>query len=177
MLAYLKGSLALGLAFGMQHKDDNRLVGYSDSDYAGDLDSRRSTTGFVFKFRGSVLSWGSARQATVAMSTCEAEYIALAEAFKEGLWISRLLSKLGQNFDGGFIIYCDHRGAVALAANSGHHKRTKHIDVRYHAVREAVEAGPLSVQPISTRYQLADVLTKALKGPLHAHHVGLLQLQ
>jgi hypothetical protein len=176
VLTYLKGTLALGLVFGMKTHNDNRLVGYSDSDYASDLDSRRSTTGFVFRYKGSILSWGSARQATVALSTCEAEYMALAEAYKEGIWTWRLLRELGQKTEPDFLIYCDKRGAVALAANPGHHKRTKHIDIRYRAV-EAVEAGRLTVQPINTRYQLVDALTKALKGPLPSHHLELLQLQ
>ena len=103
--------------------------------------------------------------------------MALAEAYKEGIWLCRLLRELDQKTESDLLISCDNREAVALASNPGHHKRTKHIDIRYHAVREAVEAGRLSVQPINTRYQLADALTKALTGPLHAHHLELLQLR
>lgn len=98
---------------------------------------------------------------------------ALAEAFKEGIWLSRLLLELGQKLDSAFLVDCDNRGAVALAANPGHHKRTKHIDVRYHAVREAVDAEKLLVQSNNTGYKLAGILTKVLKGPLHAHHVAV----
>lgn len=175
VLQYLKGSLELGLTFGMKHAG-NQLIGFSDADYAGDLDTRRSTTGYVFKFRGSVISWGSVRQATVAVSTCEAEYMALTEAYKEGTWLFRLLQELHQKVDKAFVIWCDNRGAISLTANPGHHKRTKHIDIRYHLIREAIEAGKVEVLPIGTRDQAADILTKALKAPLHHRACQLVHL-
>jgi hypothetical protein len=93
--------------------------------------------------------------------------MAQGKAYKQGIWLWRLLHESGQKTESVFLIYCDNRGAVALAGTLRHHKRPKDIDIRCHAVREAVEAGRLTVQPINTRYQLADALTKALKGPSH----------
>lgn len=112
----------------------------------------------------------------MALPTCGLICIALAEAFKEGICLSRLSLELGQKLDPAFLIYCHDRSAVALIPKHSHDRRTKHINGRYHAAREAIDAGKLLVQSVSTRYRLADILTQGLKGPLHAHHVELLQL-
>lgn len=92
--------------------------------------------------------------------------MALTEAYKEGTWLFRLLQELHQKVDKAFVIWCDNRGAISFTANPGHHKRTKHIDIRYHLIREAIEAGKVEILPIETRDQAADILIEALKAPL-----------
>ena len=102
--------------------------------------------------------------------------MALTEAFKEGIWLHRLLLEMRQKVDESILIWCDNQGAVSLTANPGHRKRTKHIDMRFHQIREPVEDGRVDVQPIGTRVQAADILTKALKGPLHQRGCELVNL-
>jgi hypothetical protein len=169
---YLKGSRGAGLTLGGFQKDslgeEGMLVGYCDADYAGCMTTRKSTTGYVFTYNGSVISWASNRQPTVATSTTEAEYMALSDALKEGIWLSRMLSDLGIPV-AQFIIYCDNKAAIALTANPGKHKHSKHIDVRYHFIRERVIDGGVIIRHVGTNDQAADMLTKAL---IPIKHIG-----
>ncbi|GAA0162525.1 transmembrane signal receptor [Lithospermum erythrorhizon] len=124
--------------------------GFVDSDYAGDLDKRRSTTGYVFKIHGASVSWRSMLQATVALSTTEAEYMAVTEGgVKEALWLWGLLDDLGSKQE-CVNLYCDSQSAIHLAKNQVHHVRTKHIDLRYHFVRDIIEEGDISLLKIHT---------------------------
>ena len=107
------------------------LKGYIDSDMAGDLDNRKSTTEYLFIFSGEAISWQSKLQKCVALSTTEAEYIAATEAGKEMIWLKRFLQELGLN-QMEYIVYCDNDSAIDLSKNSMYHARTKHNDVRYH---------------------------------------------
>jgi hypothetical protein len=175
-LAYIKGSKGLTLLLGNASKDQDRLIGYSDSDYEGDLETRRSTTGHCFKFRGSRISWGSTRQSTVATSTCEAEYMALTEATKEVIWLCRMLEEMNVKVTKPITLCCDNQGALALAANPGRHKRTKHIDIRYHYIRECVELELVVLKHVGTNDQAADALTKALQATKHEHACSQLNL-
>ena len=113
------------------------LVGYSDSDWAGDIDTRRSTTGFVFMLSGGAISWSTRLQPTVAMSSTEAEYMAACATVQEAVYLRTLLSSISVQVPGPTTIYEDNQGCIALDSNPVHHKRTKHIDVRYHFVRSA----------------------------------------
>jgi hypothetical protein len=124
-------------------------VGYVDADYAGDLDDRRSTTGYVFTLTGGPICWKSMIQSTVAMSTTEAEYMAAAEAAKEALWLTGLVKELGIQ-QGGVPLYCDSQSAIYLAKNQVYHARTKHIDVRFHKIRELVTTSELLLEKIHT---------------------------
>ncbi|CAL9007073.1 unnamed protein product, partial [Prunus brigantina] len=135
------------------------VVGYVDSDYAGDLDKRRSTTGFVFSIAGGPVSWRSILQSTVALSTTEAEYMAVTEAIKEAIWLQGLLDDLGVQQD-HVDVHCDSQSAIYLAKNQVHHARTKHIDVRFHFVREIIDEGDILLQKIGTADNPADMLTK-----------------
>ena len=110
------------------------MTGFSDSDYAGDVDSRRSMIAYAFTLGGSIVSWKSTLQPTVTLSTTEAEYMALTEAAKEGIWLKGLVSDLGLHHD-QVTVYCDSLSAICLAKDQVHHERTKHIDVRYHFLR------------------------------------------
>ena len=132
-----------------------------DSDYEGDLDRCRSTTGYVFRIHGAPVSWRSMLQATVALSTTEAEYMAMAEGVKEALWLWGLLDDLGIEQE-NVNLWCDSQSAIHLAKNQVHHARTKHIDVRYHFVRDVIEEGDISLMKVHTNENPADVLTKVV---------------
>jgi hypothetical protein len=160
ILRYLKGTLNHGLCFS---GDDVDLVGYSDSDWAGDIDTRRSTSGYVFQIGGATINWCSKRQLTVARSSTEAEYMALSAAAQECIWLRRLLKDFGTGEnDKPTTIYEDNNGAIELAKNPKFHNRTKHIDVAYHFTRERVASNELSVIHCPTEEMLADIMTKGL---------------
>ncbi|KAI4331921.1 hypothetical protein L6164_016867 [Bauhinia variegata] len=128
ILRYILKTLDVGLIF---EKNDvgQHIVGYCDSDYAGDLDKCRSTTGYVFTLAKAPISWKSTLQSTVALSTTEAEYMAITEAVKEAIWLQGLLEDLGVS-QKHIVVYCDSQSAIHLAKNQVYHDRTKHIDVR-----------------------------------------------
>jgi hypothetical protein len=165
VLRYLKGTREMGICYGKDVRtgDGELLTGYSDSDWAGDVDTRRSVTAYVYQIAGGAVSWSSRLQATVALSSTEAEYMALCAAAQEGIQLRQLLADLGFEQKGPTVIYDDNQGCVALAQSARAGKRTKHIDVRYHFVRERVEGGELKVVYVPTERQLADLLTKALE--------------
>jgi hypothetical protein len=139
-----------------------KLEGYADADWGSDTGDRRSVTGYIFTINGTPISWSSKRQATIALSSTEAEYMAATQAAKEAIWLRRLLAELGQGPSEPTTVYEDNQSAIALAQNPVHHQRTKHIDIQYHFVRERVEAKDIKLEYISTADQLADLCTKAL---------------
>ncbi len=159
ILRYLKGTLNLALKY--ERSDSGTLIGYSDADWAGDQDDRRSTTGNVFLLGGGAVSWLSKKQSTVALSTAEAEYVALSQAAQECVWLRRLLSDLGMDVSPVMILE-DNQGAIAIAKNPVDHSRTKHIDIRYHYIRECVQNGQIQLQYCPTDDMKADILTKPL---------------
>lgn len=156
---YLRGTVNLRLTF---RGDLTALTGYSDADWAGDHDTRRSTSGYVFNVGSGAISWSSKRQATVALSSTESEYMGQTQAVKEAIWLKDMLSQLNFNDVAATIIYCDNQGAMALAKNPQFHARTKHIDIQYHFSREKVSEGKVDLRYIPTAEQVADGLTKAL---------------
>ena len=162
ILRYLRGTLDLELAFSGELRP---LVGYSDADWAGDISTRRSTSGYVFGIGTGPISWSSKRQSTVSLSTCEAEYIGQTQATKEAVWLRNLLAELTHMNERDIpttIIYGDNQGAIALAKNPKFHGRSKHIDIQHHYVREKVEDGTVGLKYIETSKQIADGLTKPL---------------
>jgi hypothetical protein len=159
ILRYLRGTLDYQLTY---RGDLTALTGYSDADWAGDKDTRRSTGGFVFNVGSGIVSWSSKRQATVALSSCESELMAETQAAKEAVWLCRFLSQVLQQDQVAVVIHCDNQGAIALAKNDQFHARTKHIDIREKWIREAVAAKQVTLEYISTDLQLADGLTKPL---------------
>ncbi|KAG6590647.1 Gag-Pol polyprotein [Phytophthora cinnamomi] len=135
----------------------------ADPYWAGDIESRRSTSGYAFMMNGGCISWRSKKQRTVALSSTEAEYMALSEATQEAVWLKVFLRELGEMAsDEAIKIYEDNQGSIALAKNPEFHKRTKHIDIRYHFVREKVEDGQVVLEYCSTKDMLADIMTKAI---------------
>jgi len=162
ILKYLKETIHLGLVY---HGSLQPLIGYTDSDFAGDPHTRRSTSGYVFNLGSAAISWSSKRQATVSLSSCEAEYIGQTNATKEAVWLQAFLRQLQPDKDpgvGATVIYADNQGAIALAKNQVFHGRTKHIEMHYHFVREKISDGTVELRYISTSEQVADGLTKAL---------------
>ena len=135
------------------------IHGFVDSDWAGDIDRRRSTSGYVFTMFGGAISWMSKRQPVVALSTTEAEYMAATHACKEAIWLKRLCSDIGVDA-GKITISCDSQSAICLAKNPTFHARTKHIDVQFHFVRDMVEDGKVNLEKVDTVKNVADALTK-----------------
>ncbi|KAG3097372.1 Retrovirus-related Pol polyprotein from transposon TNT 1-94 [Phytophthora idaei] len=161
VLRYLQATPTHGLEF--SREDSFGVCGYSDADWAGDIESRRSTSGYAFMMNGGCISWRSKKQRTVALSSTEAEYMALSEATQEAVWLKVFLCELGEMAsDEAIKIYEDNQGSIALAKNPEFHKRTKHIDIRYHFVREKVEDSQVVLQYVSTIDMLADIMTKAI---------------
>jgi len=168
LLLYLRGTPDVGIQF--TGKSLN-IFGYSDADWAGDLDSRRSTTGYVVYAAGGPIAWQSRLQTTVAVSTMEAEYMSAFGAIQELIWIKGVLSEIGIQLVDPITLHMDAKSAIALAKNPMHHKRSKHIDIKYHWLREhTYENGTVNLEHCSTEDMVADMMTKALGFDLHARH-------
>ena len=160
VLRYIRGTINHGLCFSADN--DNVLVGFSDSDWAGDIDTRRSTSGYTFFLGKSLISWSSRKQATVAKSSTEAEYVALSGATQETIWLRRLLNDINFTTDHPTVINEDNQGAIDLSRNPKHHSRVKHIDIAYHFARERVASKEIEIVYCPTDSMIADVMTKAL---------------
>jgi transposase InsO family protein len=174
IMRYLKGTAGYRLKLG--GGTEVLLSGYCDADWAGDLDERKSTTGYAFYIGDGVVSWNSKRQQTVALSTAEAEYMAATQATKESLWLKQLLGELGLVQSQPVLIRSDNQGCIALTKNPAYHSRTKHIDIRHHFIRDSVEVGDIELRYVATDDMAADVLTKALARDKHEKHTAALGL-
>jgi len=160
-LNYVKATRDKKLTLGGTNKDPPVI--YSDSDWAGDPSSRRSTSGLLTMFRSSPVAFASTLQKTVALSSAEAEYIALSPAVKQALWMRKILSDFNIPIKCSITVHEDNQAAIAIANDHGRfHRRTKHIDVRYHFVRQHVKNGNVVLQWIPTAKMLADMYTKPL---------------
>nr|CAH66624.1 OSIGBa0115A19.5 [Oryza sativa] len=160
ILRYIAGTLDVGCWFGRREKGELRLIGFSDSDMAGDLDDRKSTTGVLYMLGDSLISWQSQKQKVVALSSCEAEYIAATTGACQGIWLNRLLAELLGEDPGQTVMKVDNKSAINLCKNPVLHDRSKHIDTRFHFIRECVEKKQIAVEYVRTEDQLADILTK-----------------
>ncbi|XP_074363436.1 uncharacterized protein LOC141703961 [Apium graveolens] len=140
----------------------NALSGYIDTDMAGDVVDRRSTGGMCFYLNGNLISWTSQKQRVIALSSCEAEYMAATLVACQSIWLRGLLRKVLRQQVGSVILYIDNKSAIELMKNPVLHGRSKHIDVRFHFIWECIEHGELVVQYVGTQKQKADILTKAL---------------
>ncbi|GKA98980.1 hypothetical protein Tco_0826917 [Tanacetum coccineum] len=152
-----------------------RIHGFVDSDYAKDPDKGRSITGYAFLVQGCVVSWKATLQHVVALSTTEAEYMALTEAVKEAIWLRGLLEELGVELN-TVAVNCDNQGAIHLSRNHVFHERTKHINVRYHFIREVLEAKTVKVLKVGTEHNVADALTKVVPRLKLQHCLELLNV-
>jgi histone deacetylase 1/2 len=159
-LRYVQGTLKVGITF--QKSNSTLLSAFSDADWAGCLDDRRSTGGFAIFFGPNLISWSARKQATVSRSSTEAEYKALANATAELIWVQALLRELRVSLRARPCLWCDNLGATYLSANPIFHARTKHIEIDFHFVRERVASKQIEIKFISSKDQVADGFTKAL---------------
>jgi hypothetical protein len=149
LLAGIWKSLEFGCVY--KRQGSTELVGYNDSDLAGDVDDRKSTSGCVFLLGSSLVTWASQKQRVVALSSCEAEYIASANATCQGIWLSRLLGELLNIQAPTVKLLVDNKSAITLSKNPVHHDRSKHIDTRFHFIRDCVDKGEVDVGHVGTR--------------------------
>ena len=136
ILRYLKGTIDFGLYYSVS--DDCKLIGYSDSDWAGDSNDKKNTTSFVYFLGDTAFTWMSKKQPIVTLSTCEAEYVAAITCVSHGIWLQNLLKELNMSQVEPTEIRIDNKSAIALAKNPVYHDRSKHIDTRYHYIREFI---------------------------------------
>lgn len=162
VLRYLKATDSIGIHDTAKGKN---IVTYCDANWGGDKETRRSTSGVMVKKADGPIIYKSKRQATVALSTAEAEYMALALTAQEVLWLRFLLTEMGENVSSASTIYMDNQSAISMATNHGYTPRAKHIDLRAHYVRDHVEKGTVKVEYVPSESQLADMLTKAIPTP------------
>ena len=161
IMRYQRGTTDLGLIFTSQGNSD--CVGFSDADWAGDLDDRRSTSGYVFQIGGIAVSWRSKKQTTVALSMAEAEYVALASAAQEAVWMRQLTIDLnGEPPTEPTVVFEDNQVAIAMTKYPQFHGRSKHITIKYHFVRDKVSDGTINISYCPTTEMIADMLTKGL---------------
>ncbi|KAK0170574.1 hypothetical protein PV328_008411 [Microctonus aethiopoides] len=163
ILKYLKGTKEYGIRF---VKDDNYMRGYVDASWGSNFNDRKSYTGFCFCFSNGPIVWESRKQNTVALSSTEAEYIAISEATREAIFLKNLLYEI-LSIDECIVLYNDNMGAQKLATNPLLNKRTKHIDIRYHFVTEAVNKNLIELKYLDTTNMPADMLTKSLSPNKH----------
>ncbi len=153
----------LGLLYSPTGSPD--FVGYCDADWAGDVQDRKSTSGYLFMQGGAAITWRSCKQSCVSLSTTEAEYVALAEAAQEAVWLQKLNSDfLGRNVS-NTLIYEDNQSAMCIAKSQISRRRTKHIEIKYHYIREFVDTGRINLVYCPSKEMIADILTKGLSVP------------
>ena len=160
ILRYVRGTLELGLHITASSAPN--LIVYSDADWAGCPDTRKSTSGYAVFLGDNLISWSSKRQNTVSRSSAEAEYRAVANAVAEASWIRQLLSELHTPLHHATLVYCDNISTVYMSSNPIQHQRTKHIEIDLHFVRERVALGVVRVLHVPTTSQFADIFTKGL---------------
>lgn len=161
ILRYIKGTIDYGLYY--SPSSDFKLVGYSDSDWGGDIDDRKSTGGFIFFMGNTAFTWSSKKQPIVTLSTCEAEYVAAASCVCHAIWLRRLLRMLHVSQDEATTILMDNKSAIALGKNPMFHDRSKHIDTKFHFIRECIENKEVKLSYVKSSDQVADIFTKGLK--------------
>jgi len=163
ILRYVKRSPGTGLLY--KDHGHTEIVGYTDADWAGCPWDRRSTSGYCILFGGNLVSWKSKKQNVVARSSAEAEYRAMALGICELIWVKQLLIELKFYKPSPMKLICDNQAALHIASNPVFHERTKHIEVDCHFIREKVASGDIVTTFVGSNDQLADVLTKSLRGP------------
>lgn len=174
LLRYLKGSSGRGLLF---RKSDQRSIEiFTDADWAGDKEDRKSTSGYCTFVWGNLVTWRSKKQSVVARSSAEAEFRAIALGICEGIWLKRVLEEIGVHSILPVKMYCDNMAAINISHNPVQHDRTKHVEIDRHFIRENIDNGIVSLTYIPSREQTADVLTKGLAKDKFKHFVGKLDM-
>ena len=154
------------------------VIGYSDSDFAGCVDSRKSTSRYIFMMAGGVVSWRSAKQTLIAISTMEVGFVSYVEATLHGVWLKNFISglRIMDSISKPLRIYCDNSAAIFMTKNNKSGSRNKHIDIKYLAIRERVKENKVVVEHVSTELMIADPLTKGMplfKFKDHVMNMGL----
>lgn len=171
---YMNGHKSIGIQFQrVEDSTQDPLMGFVDSDYAANVDSRKSQSGFVFVLYGAAVSWKSSLQSVVALSTTEAEYMAMTEAVKEAMWLKGIMEEFGVE-QKSVVIKCDNQSALHLSKHQVFHERSKHIDVRMHFIRDIISKGDVKVEKVHTDHNAADMLTKALPVNKFRHCLDLI---
>ena len=169
ILRYLKGTMDYSLCY--QGKD-LLLRGYTNADWAGDVDERKSTSGFIFLLGNSAISWSSKKQTCVALSTMESEFIAFSSTVQEGVWLKRFLDHLKVTSSKEPVtIMSDSQSSIAYTKDPKFHSKTKHIDIKYHYVKDMVARGEVNLKYISTHDMIADPLTKVVTSDMFERHI------
>lgn len=161
ILRYLKGTIDFGVFY--KKGGNEELIAYTDSDYAGDLDDRKSTSGYVFMLSSGAMSWSSKKQPVVSLSTTEAEFIVATSCACQAIWLRRILEGLNHAQHDSTTVYCDNSSTIKLSKNLVMHGRCKHIDVRFHFLCELTKDGTVKMVHCHTQEQVADIMTKPLK--------------
>jgi len=161
---YLQGTADFGLLYKKGEHSD--LMGFTNSDYAGDQDDRKSTSGYVFMLGTGAVSWSSKKQPIVTLSTTEAEFVAAASCACQAIWLRRILEEIQFKQQGATSIYCDNSSTIKLSRNLVLHGRSKHIDVKYHFLRDLAKDEVINLIFCRSEDQVADIFTKPLKTPL-----------
>ena len=175
VIGYIKNTLDYGLTY--YRDSDLSPIAYVDADYGGCKDTRRSTSGYVFLMAGGAVSWSSKRQSTVALSTIEAEYVAMTRCAQQMTWMQSWLSEASIKYDLPGVIKGDNQGAIALTKNTRGHGKVKHIDIRHHYIRETLQTGTIAMEQVSSADNLADILTKPLPRDQHHRILAALNIQ
>ena len=174
ILRYLAGTKNLGITYSKASTDPNNsnyFSGFADAAYANH-DDHKSTSGYVFSAAGGAITWKSKKQTTIALSSTEAEYVALSEAGREACWLRNLFEELGYPQENPILIKGDNDSSISMAKNQQFHSRSKHIAIRWHWVRELIEQGLITIESCRDPQQTADILTKALPRPKHRQHTS-----
>ena len=166
LLIYVQATSHLGITY---HRGPTTLVGFTDANWAGNVDNARSTTGYIFYLANGPISWKSKQQKTVALSSTEAEYMSLTAASQEALHLRSLLPILDIDVSLPTVIYEDNESALQLANNPVHHDRTKHIAIKHHFIRETISSKQIVVLRVVTKENVADMLTKAVTNTVYEH--------
>jgi hypothetical protein len=162
ILCYIQGTPMYGIHYtsGIPH-----IVGYTDSDWAGDVDDRKSTSGFVFCLGSGPITWSCKKQHAHALSSTEAEYRAAVLASQEALWLRQLMTEFGFPPDRPTLLWCDNQSAIHISRNPVEHQRTKHIELHMHFIRQLIQDGVIALEYIPTTGQIADIFTKPFASP------------
>ena len=177
VLQYLRGRERLGLLFQYGANDTcDTLCAFADADWANDPVQRKSTTGYIVFFNGVPISWHSGLQSTISLSSCEAEYVALSECCREVDYLRSIVDFLHHPSKGPTQIFEDNQGTIDLVGNPVHHRRTKHVEVKYHYVRDAQEKGRMVVTKVHTSLNHADIMTKATDSATFTRHVTMIMV-
>ena len=168
ILRYIAGTAEYGILY--SSNSEFKLIGFTDSDFAGSQDDRKSTSGYVFNLGSGEIAWSSKKQQIVTLSSAEAEYVAATSAACQSVWMRRILSDLQHAQNQPTEIFCDNKSAIALSKNHVFHKRSKHIDTRFHFIRELVNGKQICLEFCKSNEQLADVFTKPLAKDVFEFH-------